>query len=115
MLLGENCWSWEINSNFSYYLPLQVDLPRIIDSWYPHFIIEGIDNQGLLQEIDLYFNRPIISTTLHPIYDARLARSNWNIDEWKIEPIKILLNKFGLDSSTLGIEVQIPFSKEDLY
>lgn len=75
-------------------------------SIYPNFIIEGHDGRVMLEPAQLIFKRPIINTSNHPIYDARLARSNWAQDEWKINPIKFFLNTLGFDTSTLGIEVQ---------
>jgi hypothetical protein len=62
------------------------------------------------------YSRPIISTDCYPIYDARLGRSNWTRDEFKIMQIKNTLNKYGFDCSTIGKEIQpvIPRGKDFL-
>jgi hypothetical protein len=83
-------------------------------SWHPTILINGIDQYGFLQQLPFCWSRPIISTVYHPIYDARLGRSNWTIDENKIMLIKNMLNSYGFDCSTIGKEIQpsIPRGKD---
>jgi hypothetical protein len=72
---------------------------------YPRFLVVG--NDGLKDYwTPIEFRRPIILTNCCPIYDARLAASNYDGDKWKINPVKEFLNIYGFDTSTLGIEVQ---------
>lgn len=99
-------------------LPCQVlkwlTLPNKIGGWCPAIMFNGIDQYGYRQQIPLIYSRPIISTTYYPIYDARLGRSNWTTDEYKIVQIKKILNMYGFDCSTIGKEIQpvIPKGKD---
>ena len=96
---------WQIESNVPYTLKSIIKLPNQPVTLYPRFVVEGNDGSNDYW-IPLEFRRPIISTDYQPIYDARLAVSNYDCDQWKINPIKELLNLYGFDTSTLGIEVQ---------
>jgi hypothetical protein len=62
---------------------IPLELHGQVGSWYLHVLINGIDQYGYLQQIPFYFSRPIICTNYHPIYDARIGRSNWPADEFK--------------------------------
>jgi hypothetical protein len=96
---------WPIESNIPYTLNGTITLPTQPLTLYPRFLIVG--NDGLKDyPIPIEFRRPIILTNQCPIYDARLAASNYDGDKWKINPIKEILNIYGFDTSTLGIEVQ---------
>jgi hypothetical protein len=87
-------------------IPLSLSWSKEMASWYPTILINGIDHYGYLQQLPFRWSRPIISTDYHPIYDARLGRSNWTIDENKIMLIKNMLNNYGFDCSTIGKEIQ---------
>jgi hypothetical protein len=69
------------------------------------------NNYRYIQQVPLFYTRPVISTTYHPVYDARLGRSNWTLDEGKIMQIKSVLNKYGFDCTTIGREIQPPIPK----
>ena len=101
----ESLPSWNLDEDIPCKLSSSIALAKP-SSIYPNFIIEGHDGHVMLEPAQLVFKRPIINSYNHPIYDARLARSNWAQDEWKINPIKYFLNTLGFDTSTLGIEVQ---------
>lgn len=92
-------------------------LPNKIASWYPITLINGIDQYGYRQQIPLFWTRPIISTEHHPIYDARLGRSNWTADENIVILIKNMLNTYGFDCSTIGKEIRptIPIGKDFMH
>lgn len=98
----------EVNGCVPCEIPLSLVMPEKNSSWYPTLIVNGIDHYGYPQRIPFLYTRPIISTYLHPIYDARLGRSTWNSDEGKIFLIKNMLNAYGFDCSTIGREIQPP-------
>lgn len=107
LYLDNFLWIWNVNANtFPFHLRQRVSLPPQSNSYYPKFQVEGFNNDGFSQVVDLYFPRPVISTNVRPIFDARLARSNSPRDVALINPIRKLLNIWGFDCSTLGIEVQ---------
>lgn len=92
-------------------VPGSIRLPMITGSWYPIIVINGIDQYRYPQQMPLFFTRPIIATGYFPVYDARVRRSNWTIDEYKVVQIKSVLNRYGFDCSTIGKEVQAPVPK----
>lgn len=95
---------WDISKMIPFTFKGSIKIP-IQSSVYPNFIIEGDDGK-MIDSTQLIFKRPIIRTTYQPIFDARLARSNWIDDAWKINPIKNFLSIYGFDTTTLGVEVQ---------
>lgn len=56
--------------------------------------------------LELQFNNLVLTTTtLSPIFDTRLACSNWSSDQCKIDQVRNFLRIWGFDPSTLGREV----------
>lgn len=86
-------------------------LPTKIASWYAMIIINGTDPYGYPNRC----HRPIISTGYHPIYDTRLGRSNWTIDEPKIVKIKCMITSYGFDCSAIGKEFIALYQTEKIF
>ena len=100
-----------INRTVPCEIPGSLKLPAKIASWYAMIIVNGTVQYGYPQQLPFLWASPIISTGYHPIYDARLGRSNWTIDEPKIVKIKCMLNSYGFDCSTIGKEIQTTVPK----
>lgn len=92
---------WNINQHTPCKLPGVVDSQISI---YPTFFIDGIANSK--RNLFRYSFKPIIITNFHPIFDARLGKSNDPKDDSITVPIIRLLNYYGFDCSTLNKEVK---------
>jgi hypothetical protein len=109
--LGRSLYNITVDREVPAEVPMSLLVPGEVGSWYPSMLINGTDYYGYIQQIPFSFSRLVISTNYHPIYDARLGRSNWTMDEHKIMQIKNFLNNYGFDCSTIGKGIQ-PFDLE---
>jgi hypothetical protein len=111
VFLGNRLYSIDVNREVPCNVSGSLLPPDRIGSWYPRILVEGLDQLGYLEQIPFSYSRPIISTFHFPVYDARLGRSNWTLDEYKIMQIKNILNGYGFDCTTIGKEVKSSSTK----
>jgi len=106
--LNEYRYDFEVHQVLPCKVSGSLILPKRIGSWTPIVVLNGNDQYGYPQQIPFLHTRPIIVTSVTPILDARLGRSNWTQDDYRISGIKHMLNINGFDCTTIGKEIQPP-------
>lgn len=107
LLLGQHEWYWNIRSSAPYRLDGNIRLPSVTYSqtWHPEFVVEGCSITGVKKAVNLKVPMTLTATPIKPIFNASLACSNWDIDQWKIDPIRDYMSNWGINYTTLGREV----------
>jgi hypothetical protein len=99
LVVGESIiCSWRCLANLPYILEGCARLPNFFNVWLPRFFLKGRDMIGRNRDLELRFDNLVLTTTAcAPIYDTRLACSNWSSDQWKIDPVRNFLRVWGFD------------------